>query len=61
MARKTHTSTDVKRKYNERVYAQVATQIPKELAVKFKEKCIALGIPQRQVIMDAIKNFVEND
>lgn len=61
MARKTHTSTEVKRRYNERVYTQIATRVPNELAVKFKERCIERGIPQRQVLIDAIEKFVEED
>ena len=61
LARKTYTSTEVKRRYNERVYTQVGTQIPKELATKFKEKCVEKDIPQRQVLIDAIERFVEDE
>lgn len=58
MARKTTTSTEVKRRYNEKVYAQIAIQAPKDLAIKFKEKCKRENIPQRQVIIEAIENFL---
>ena len=61
MARKTFTSTEVKRRYNERVYRQVNTQLPIEVAEKFKEKCEALGIPQRQVLLEMITEFIEEN
>ena len=61
MARKTFTSTDVKRRYNEKVYKQINTQIPVELADKFKEKCEAMGIPQRQVLLEMITAFIEEN
>lgn len=59
MARKTYTSTDVKRKYNERVYSQINVQIPEELAKRFREKCDKANIPQRQILIDAITRFVD--
>lgn len=58
---KTYTSTDVKRRYNERVYKQINTQIPIDLADKFKEKCEALGIPQRQALLEMITAFIEEN
>lgn len=61
MARKTFTSTEVKRRYNERVYRQINTQLPIEVAEKFKEKCEALGIPQRQVLLEMITEFIEEN
>jgi len=61
LARKTHTSTEVKRRYNERVYSQIGLQVPKDIAQKFKQKCIELDIPQRQVILDAILRFIGED
>lgn len=61
MARKTFTSTDVKRRYNEKVYRQINTQLPIEVAEKFKEKCEALGIPQRQVLLEMITEFIEEN
>lgn len=61
MARKTFTSTEVKRRYNEKVYRQINTQLPIEVAEKFKEKCEALGIPQRQVLLEMITEFIEEN
>lgn len=56
-----YTSTEVKRRYNEKVYKTITTSIPKELAQKFKEKCNATGIPQRQVLIEAIEKFLGED
>lgn len=56
--RKTTTSTAVKRRYNEKVYSVIRASIPKETAAAFKEKCLADGIPQAQVIKKAIEEFL---
>lgn len=56
--RKTKTSSAVKQRYNEKVYDVISTRIPKELAAAFKEKCVAEGIPQAQIIKKAIEEFL---
>lgn len=56
--RKTHTSTDVKRRYNEKTYTLISASVPKETAAAFKEKCAAEGIPQAQIIKRAIEAFL---
>lgn len=56
--RKTHTSTDVKRRYNEKTYTLISASIPKETAAAFKAKCAAEGIPQAQIIKRAIEAFL---
>lgn len=56
--RKTHTSTEVKRRYNEKTYTLISASIPKETAAAFKEKCAAEGIPQAQIIKRAIEEFL---
>lgn len=56
--RKTKTSSEVKRRYNAKVYTQIAASVPKELAAAFKEKCAAEGIPQAQIIKKAIEDFL---
>lgn len=58
MARKTYTSTDVKRRYNERVYTHLSYQLPKDLVAKFKDKCEAMGVSQASIIREAIENFI---
>lgn len=57
--RKTKTSTEVKNRYNKKVYDNIAVRIPKDMAKAFKEKCTAEGIPQAQVIKQAIEKFLQ--
>ena len=56
--RKTHTSTEVKRRYNEKTYTLISASVPKETAAAFKAKCGAEGIPQAQIIKKAIEDFL---
>lgn len=59
--RKTHTSTEVKRRYNEKVYSRINFSAPKDLVADFKAKCEAQGISQAQVLKDAMKNFIDRN
>lgn len=56
--RKTHTSTEVKRRYNEKTYTVISASVPKETAAAFKDKCAAEGISQAQIIKKAIEDFL---
>ena len=56
--RKTRTSTEVKRRYNEKTYTLISASVPKETAAAFKAKCAAEGIPQAQIIKKAIEEFL---
>lgn len=58
--RKTTTSTEVKRRYNERVYTRIYLQVPKDTGDAFKAKCEREGIAQRTVLIDAIENFLRD-
>ena len=57
--RKTKTSTAVKSRYNQKVYDVISVRVPKELAEKFREKCINDGISQAGVIKQAIEKYIE--
>lgn len=57
--RKTHTSTAVKRRYNEKTYDVIRVNIPKELAARFKEKCQRDGVSQASVIKKAIEEYLK--
>lgn len=61
MARKTYTSTEVKRRYNEKVYSHLSYQLPKDLVAKFKDKCEAMGISQVSIVREAIEKFLAED
>ena len=56
--RKTHTSTEVKRRYNEKTYTLISASVPKETAAAFKAKCAAEGSPKAQIIKKAIEDFL---
>ena len=56
--RKTHTSSVVKQRYNEKVYDVISVRIPKELAGSFKEKCSQNGDSQAGVIKKAIEDYL---
>lgn len=60
MAR-TKTSTEVKRRYNDKVYSAVRAELPKDTVAAFKEKCKKTGISQASVILEAIEDFLQND
>jgi hypothetical protein len=60
-ARKTTTSTDVKRRYNEKVYKRIYLQLPNELVTAFKNKCIKLNVSQASVLKEAIEKFLEDE
>lgn len=57
--KKPHTSAAVKRRYNNKVYASVAVQLPKDLVAEFKEKCAAEGISQASIVKRAIEDFLK--
>lgn len=59
--RKTTTSTEVKRRYNEKVYKTVKVDLKKELVEDFKAKCSELGISQAEVVRNAIIKFLEEN
>ena len=52
---KSKTSTEVKQRYLDRAYMQLGVRIPKELGERFKAKCKSEGIPQRQIIIEAVR------
>lgn len=57
--RKTTTSTEVKARYNQKVYDVISIRVPKDMAAAFKEKCAAKNTPQAQVIKKAIEDFLK--
>ena len=57
--RRTKTSTEVKRRYNDKTYDVISIRVPKETAEAFKKKCAAEGFPQAQIIKRAIAEYLE--
>lgn len=58
--RKTHTSTDVKRRYNEKVYSQMAFSAPKDLVTEFRKICKEQGVSQAGVLKQAMQSFIDD-
>jgi len=56
--RKTKTSTEVKARYNKKAYTAITAYVAKDVAQAFKEKCAAEGIPQAQIVKEAIHKFL---
>lgn len=56
--RRTKTSSAVKNRYNNKTYDAIIVRVPKDTAKAFKEKCVAEGIPQAQIIKKAIEEFL---
>ena len=59
MAREKHfTNTEIKRRYNNKVYARVHVELQKELVAEFKAKCTETGISQASVFREAMEKFI---
>jgi len=58
---KTHTSTEVKRRYNNKVYSRIYAELPSELVIAFKEKCAERGVSQASVFKKAMEDFIAED
>ncbi len=56
--RKTKTSTQVKRRYNDSVYSKIQAELPKDTVAAFKAKCAETGVSQASVILAAIEKFI---
>lgn len=57
--KKTFTSTEVKRRYNQKVYSQISFSAPKELVEEFRGICRNIGISQASVFKRFIGEFIE--
>lgn len=59
--RKTTTSTEVKRRYNDKVYAWVRAELPKDTVTAFRAKCQERGISQARVLLESIERFLRDE
>ena len=59
--RKTHTSSEVKNRYNEKAYGRIYVLLPKELVAKFKEECKRRDVSQASVVRQAIEDFLKEE
>lgn len=51
-------TSEVKRRYNNKVYATVSYALPKQLVADFKTKCKAEEISQASIIKQAIEEYL---
>lgn len=61
MARKTHTSSEVKRRYNDKTYTRISVSVKKDTATAYKEKCERLGISYSEPLHEAINEFLSGE
>lgn len=54
------TSTEAKRRYNEKTYEVVRLSLKKEIAFQFKEKCAEVGKTRSEVLRKAVEDFLLN-
>jgi predicted metal-dependent hydrolase len=58
LIRKTKTSTEVKRRYLNKVYTRIAADLPKDLAAKFKETVKRNSTTTAQVLRTALERYI---
>ena len=58
---KTRTSTEVKRRYNNKVYLPIHAELPKDLVIKFRSECEKLGISQAKFLKYLIENYFKEE
>lgn len=59
--RKTHTSTAVKRRYNNKVYSRAYADLPSDLLTAFKNIIAAKGITIAAVLRKVIEQYIEDN
>mgnify|MGYP002422612374 CR=1 FL=1 len=59
--RKTHTSTAVKRRYNNKVYLRAYADLPSDLLTAFKNIIAAKGITIAAVLRKVIEQYIEDN
>ena len=55
------TSYQAQRKYNANTYTRLVIDVQKDKAELFKQKCKIKGIAYRQVFLNAVDDFLDND
>lgn len=59
--RKTHTSSEVKMRYNKKTYTRIGFDLRNDVADAYKAKCRELGIPYTKPLHDAVEAFLKED
>lgn len=58
--RKTHTSTDVKRRYNEKTYEQLTLSLPIGLKQQWKDHAQAKNISVTKLLIELVEKELNN-
>lgn len=61
MAKNSKAKIAANRRYSERNYIQVQAKLPKEIGYRFRDVCKKKGISQRQVLLEMVTNFIEEN
>lgn len=59
--RRTHTSTEVKRRYNKKVYTRIFADLPTELVEQFKEIAKINGDTTASIFRECIKDYIKKN
>lgn len=59
--RKTHTSTEVKRRYNEKTYEQLTLSLPIGLKKQWKDLAEAKGLSVTKFIIQLVEKELDNN
>lgn len=59
--RKTHTSTEVKSRYNKKTYDRISLYVHKDKAQAYKAKCEEKGIAYSEPLHKAIDDFLNQN
>ena len=57
--KKPRTSSEVKRRYNEKTYDRLVVSVKKETATAYKTKCEKLGVSYSEPLHKAISEFIK--
>ena len=52
------TSSEVKRRYNDKTYSRIVVDLPKEFVADFKQQCKERGDSQASIIKAAIEAYL---
>jgi NAD(P)H-flavin reductase len=58
--RKTHTSSTVKRRYNDKTYSRVYADLPKKLVADFRQSVTEQGVSMSSILQRAVEQFVDS-
>lgn len=61
MAKNSKAKIEANRRYSEQNYVQVQAKLPKDIGYRFRDVCKEKRVSQRQVLLDAVTKFLEEN